>query len=196
MLIHFLQAIATPFAIIIGALIAGLFAMRQIKSNNITNARIKWLKRLKELIGMFVVSCNTIAFKYITDVNKKSEHEQRILDTLNEIILNLNPSECAHQRFQKLIEIHADNVFRLYREVSVKNTPNEDNFLASEAKVKKLAKLILKLEWEAAKKSTSDYEDYLNYGKGSQFKILADNFNIGESFDCVDIFNEPKIKEA
>ena len=42
---------------LIVAILTGIFALSQVRSNNITNARIKWLENLKQVLTDFISEC-------------------------------------------------------------------------------------------------------------------------------------------
>ena len=51
------------FIPIFAVIIAGLFALFQIRSNNITNARLRWLENFKQLITDFIAEITSIQLK-------------------------------------------------------------------------------------------------------------------------------------
>ena len=48
---------------LLATLVAGIFALSQIRSNNITNARIQWLQNLKQVLTDFLSECLSLQLK-------------------------------------------------------------------------------------------------------------------------------------
>ena len=66
------------FIPIFAVIIAGLFALFQIRSNNITNARLRWLENFKQLITDFIAEITSIQLKEgITKNISGTEFEDR-----------------------------------------------------------------------------------------------------------------------
>ena len=71
--------------------VAGFFALSQIKSNNITNARIKWLENLKQVLTDFISESSSFQFKEgisvgISKNNPKAEISEYAQSFLKEVL--------------------------------------------------------------------------------------------------------------
>ena len=104
--------------------VAGAFALLQINTNNITNARIKWLETFKQILSDFFSESMILQLKDGVTKGIKSDtgpqlRLQNINDRLTEsyfehlkvlvmkyylIKLNLNPNEDIHQKLDLLLE--------------------------------------------------------------------------------------------
>lgn len=183
--------IITTWLPLLIAIVVGIFALWQIKSNNITNARIKWLDNIKQLFTDFLGEC--IAFqtkiglslktnsynKSILTDNQTSflheihvsllDHFKTIESKLLLIRLNLNPNETLHKKFDILLKKYTDILGEALR------SNNYEDFDACMRKIEfysdtttLLLKLIIKLEWEKTKQSGISYKYYMAYGKGKK----------------------------
>jgi hypothetical protein len=186
---NFLQSNWVP---VIAAFIAGFFALTQIRANNITNSRIRWLENLKNILSEFTSECTVLTIeegvsktiKYRQSINESSEEadgflknaNNKIIDRLKTISikhdllkLNLNPKENLHLKFEK----HLDAYMELINQIPLKKT---DHILLSKKISKQeemlllLSRLILKLEWEKTKRSYLSFKYYTLFGKGKEIK--------------------------
>jgi len=181
-------------------ILAGFFALSQIRSNNITNARIKWLENLKQVLTDFISESNAFQLKEGINIgilkNKQkieiSEYAQSFINKITEntiehlkiieckhylIKLNLNPKELLHQK----LEILLDNYIEMFYQISVQNTIDEYNDLilkmsANSDIIILLVRYIMKLEWEKTKRSYLSRIFYMKFGKGK--KILKEALSI------------------
>lgn len=179
------------------ALLTGGFALVQIRSNNITNSRIRWLENLKQLVSDFFAECAILQIKEgisigINERRKLSPTDKEIqlqYDKINEstvevlrnielkynlIILNLNPLEDLHQQFEKILEDYMD----LFNQIPKIKEPIEYVGLIRRMKpysdaLTKLTRYILKLEWEKTKRSYLSKQYYMKLGKGGVIKKKA-----------------------
>jgi hypothetical protein len=183
----------TPVSVITAAIIAGLSAMWQIKSNKITSARLEWLQNLKSLISTYIKS-SVIISKYLTQIDsmnemmKEAENKsmnlegdkeidkmlrrritedrivavEKLIESHSLIILNLNPKEDAHNRFVILLNNHLNRVNWLSanppgKEPSASWKSQYDSFNQYQTALLNFSQLILKLEWEKAKRNWISY---------------------------------------
>ncbi|HTN21186.1 MAG TPA: hypothetical protein VL125_11955 [Pelobium sp.] len=179
------------------ALLTGGFALVQIRSNNITNSRIRWLENLKHLVSDFSAECAILQMKegISMGVNERRKSNptnkdiQSQYDRINEstvdvlrnielkynlIILNLNPLEDLHQQFEKILEDYMD----LFNQIPKNKTPVEYVGLIRLMKpysdaLTQLTRYILKLEWEKTKRSYLSKQFYMKLGKGKIIKRKA-----------------------
>ncbi len=171
---------------LIVALVAGIFALSQVKSNNITNARLKWLEQFKQIITEFLAESTMIQLKegvtsitgsdadkqYFRDLNNKLidsyyEHLRNIQAKLILIKLNLNPKEEIHIIFMKTI----DDYMKLFNKLPITKENNErsellKNLDLEERKLISIIQCLIKLEWEKTKKNKVRWYFYSNFGKG------------------------------
>lgn len=178
------------------AFIAGSFALIQIRVNNITNARLKWLDSLKNHLAdfnseVFKLSMNKAVVKKIDELEaagSKSETAENFAKTVNAglidhlkiiqhkfdmIRLNLNPKEDLHISLMNLL----DNYMALLNKIPKMDVKGQAE-LAKEMstcseKLILVVRFILKLEWEKIKKSSINYYWYMHFGKGEKLKTEA-----------------------
>lgn len=181
-------------------MVAGFFALAQIKSNNITNARIKWLENLKQVLTDFISESSSFQLKEGVSIgiaknnpNKEiSAFAQSFLNKITEstiehlktiackhdlIKLNLNPKEILHQK----LEIFLDEYIEMFNRIPSQNNINDYHVLirkmsAHSETIILLARYIMKLEWEKTKRSYFSGIFYMKFGKGK--KILCDAINL------------------
>jgi hypothetical protein len=182
--------------------VAGFFALSQIKSNNITNARIKWLENLKQVLTDFISESSSFQFKEgisigISKNNPKaeiSEYAQSFLNKITEstidhlkiieskhdlIKLNLNPKEILHQK----LEILLDEYMEMFNQIPSQNKINDYTVLirkmsAHSHTIILLARYIMKLEWEKTKRSYFSRIFYMKFGNGKNILHEALNLNL------------------
>lgn len=183
----------TPVSIIVAAIIAGLSAMWQIKSNKITSARLEWLQNLKSLISSYIKS-SVIISKYLAQIEsmneimKEAENKsmnpegdkeidkilrtritadrivavEKLIESHSLIILNLNPKEDAHNRFVILLNNHLNRVNWLSANAPTNETKSlwdsqYESYNQHQTALLNFSQLILKLEWEKAKRNWISY---------------------------------------
>ena len=184
--------------------IAGAFALHQIRSNNITNARIKWLENLKQIISDFFSECAILQLKWgllqrideeskltTTNQNIQSFYDKindsiidnlKIIESKHDLIkLNLNPKENLHLKFENILDIY----MRIIDEIpSNKNLEKYEGLVkglaAYSETLKLLIRYIMKLEWEKTKRSYLSKYCYMKFGKGK--KILKEAMSLKEKF--------------
>jgi len=180
--------------------IAGAFALSQIRSNNITNARIEWLQNLKHEVTDFLAECAVVDFeqglqKRIKEKNSDKElpeNAKEIFNKINEsfsdhlkiieskhnlILLNLNPKEPLHQKLEK----HLNDYMQLVNEIPKQNSIHDHSKLSRKIDAHGdtlilLNRYIMKLEWEKTKQSYLWRKWYMKCGKGKQ--ILKEALNL------------------
>src|SRR4051812_4807353 len=159
--------------------VAGSLALHQIRVNNITNARIKWLDNLKQLISEFFSEAATILLKegLVVEIDRKRAEKKDLLNYVesfsdemrksivghlkvigikhNLILLNLNPKEEIHMKFEQLLE----DYMKLFNDIPEKKYQQEsfeeivEKMSAYSGTLTLLARFIMKLEWEKTKRS-------------------------------------------
>jgi hypothetical protein len=182
--------------------VAGIFALSQIRSNNITNSRIKWLENLKQVLTDFISESTILQLKegvskgiaVSSQIVKVSETTQAYLDKINEstlehlkvieskhnlIKLNLNPKESLHQKLEALLDDYMD----LFNEIPTQKTLDNYNLLirkmsAHSDTIILLIRYVMKLEWEKTKRPYLSRIFYMKYGKGKEILIEALNLNL------------------
>jgi hypothetical protein len=182
---------------VIVAFLAGSFALHQIRSNNITNARIKWLENLKQLVTDFFSECAVLQMKEGVsrginerrEIDPTNENAQSYYDRINESIidhlkiieskhdlikLNLNPKEDLHLKFENIL----DNYMDFFNKIPKHKTPEEYKDLirtmsSYSETLNLLTRYILKLEWEKTKRSFLSKEYYMKFGMGRKIKTEA-----------------------
>lgn len=186
---YWLGPVATFFAAIGATLIGSIFALKQLRTNNITNARLKWLENLKRLFSEFIISAqfiangrhivNAIEKAFAKDLTKLNEERSKMLYKFiehltrtsangNLILVNLNKDEKPHLKFQNWLREFVDKC----AELSQLDKPNEEPFkskyadlIAFERKLVTLAQIIFKLEWEKTKGGVKYNKWYNSEGK-------------------------------
>ena len=174
--------------------IAGFFALHQIRSNNITNARIKWLDNLKLSVADFFSEATGLLMKegvarainlrrqnepnkeqHQLDYDKMNysvmEHLQTIELKYSLLKLNLNPKEKLHMNFEKLLESFMDLINK-----TPDTSDSEYSSLLKEIticnnKLIEISRYIIKLEWERTKRSYISRLYYKRLGKGRRLMI-------------------------
>jgi hypothetical protein len=182
----------TPWLPLIVVLVAGIFALFQIKSNNITNARIKWLENLKQVLTDFLSECTILQLKegvskginemgqkaeiseitllYRNKLNESTIEHLKIIESKHDLIkLNLNPKEVLHQKLEELL----DNYMKLFNEIPEKKTVEEYNALIRKMESHSdtlvlLSRYIMKLEWEKTKRTYLLKKWYMKFGQGKE----------------------------
>lgn len=176
------------------AFIAGSFALYQIRSNNITNSRLRWLDNLKQVITDFICEITTLQIKkgILTSFDERREKSDSIsqnrteyYNELTESLIDhlkiveskyllikfaINPHEKLHKKFEDLLEQY----MVLFNEIPIKNNLEDFNALnrkmdAYSETMALIARYIMKLEWEKIKRSNLSKLYYMKFGKG---KIL------------------------
>jgi hypothetical protein len=183
------------------ALIGGLTALYQIRSNNITNARIRWLENFKHLLSEFVSECTALiiedgvsksfnekqeevisemAKSYYGKIIERTVDHLKVIESNHDLIkLNLNPKEELHIKFEKVLDAYMGYVNKLpvcksfeeYSELTKKMHPYSHTLTL-------LARYIIKLEWERTKKSFLYKVYYMKFGKGKTILNEALNLQI------------------
>jgi hypothetical protein len=184
------------------ASLAGFFALWQIRSNNITNARIKWLENLKQILTDFISESTVFQLKEGVNkglderkqIAKISETAQAYLDKITESIfehlkiieskhnlikLNLNPKESLHKKLEVLLDEYMD----LFNKTSSKQSLTEYNLLIQKMSAYSdtiilLIRYIIKLEWEKTKRPYLSRVFYMKYGEGKKILIEALNLDL------------------
>lgn len=184
------------------ATLAGFFALFQIRANNITNARIKWLENLKQVLTDFITESTIFQLKegiskgieqsnqndklpestklYLNKINESTiEHLKIIECKYNLIILNLNPKEKSHQKLENLLEQYMD----MFNQIPAQKTLNNYNILMRKMSshsdtIILLVRYVMKLEWEKTKRSYFSRIFYLKFGKGKKLLNEALNLNL------------------
>ncbi len=156
--------------------IAGFFALYQIKTNNITNARLKWLEGLKLLIAEFFSEVTDLMLKdalsRAIDLRRQDDPKNEknnldyeklnfeiagklhIINLKHDLIkLNLNLKEPLHQRFESELDKYMDLFNNL---MAVKG--NDYSQLLKDSSSKQdllmlISRHIIKLEWEKTKRT-------------------------------------------
>jgi uncharacterized protein YneR len=180
--------------------VAGFFALSQIKSNNITNARIKWLENLKQVLTDFISESSSFQLKegvsigiaknnpkeeisvyaqsFLNKITESTIEHLKIIECKHDLIkLNLNPKEILHQK----LEILLDEYMEMFNQIPSQSNINDYHVLirkmsAHSETIILLVRYIMKLEWEKTKRSYLSGIFYMNFGKGK--KILHDALNL------------------
>ncbi|HMG81460.1 MAG TPA: hypothetical protein VK559_00360 [Ferruginibacter sp.] len=180
---------------------AGGLTLQQIRSNNITNSRIKWLENLKQLTSEFFSECTTLIIKegisgaidrlrktiaipdnaesYYSKITDSLIDHLKIVNLKHDLIkLNLNPKEPLHIKFEKIL----DSYMGFFNKIpSVKQSENDYKELVQtmDSHYKLLVRLtrhIMKLEWEKTKRSYVSSIYYVRYGEGK--KLLEEALSL------------------
>jgi hypothetical protein len=184
------------------ASLTGVFALLQIRSNNITNARIKWLENLKQVLTDFISESTIFQLKegvsrgieQSSQLIKPSENTQVYLNKINEsiiehlkiieskynlIILNLNPKENLHKKLETLL----DEYMNLFNQIPTQKSLENYNLLTRKMSAHSdtiilLIRYVMKLEWEKTKRSYFSRIFYMKFGKGKKILIEALNLKL------------------
>ncbi|HTB99400.1 MAG TPA: hypothetical protein VK705_01835 [Ferruginibacter sp.] len=175
-----------PFA----TLAAGIFALWQIRSNNITNAKLRWLDNFKTVVSEFLSEGSTLVFKsnvcsglfekIKTHPNEEAEKyanklHQELLEDIKMVDLKyylvklaLDPKEKVHSNFELMLTQYI---------VVLNMTPlsNEDERLLITKQLRNysenfisLNRYITKLEWEKIKRNDLSRWYYTKFGEGKK----------------------------
>jgi hypothetical protein len=158
---HFTTNIIT----IVLALIAGLIALYQVKSNIISSSRIAWIENLREAISTYVAEvseCSVIiANMHSTLKGKTGEDFEKTLNIHypkysdsskaidkfgSKVLLYLNPQEESHKRIEDLIEGISDHLHK--KKMAELDRDKIDTDLK---KIITISKEIFKKEWTKSK---------------------------------------------
>lgn len=191
---HWLPLIAT--------LIAGIFALSQIRANNITNARIRWLENLKNLVTDFLAESKTLQLKRgvnkgilnrgvgekmpeavtqsLNKINESVFDHLKLIEAKHDLIkLNLNPKETLHLKLEELLD-----AYMLYfnQIPAIEKSEDYDALLrkldAYSDTLILMIRFIMKLEWEKTKRSFISRNWYMEFGKGKLLLSEALNLQI------------------
>lgn len=178
------------------------FALYQIRSNNITNARIKWLENLKQVLTDFISESTIFQLKegvsrgieqssqiiipsettkvYLNKINESIiEHLKTIESKHNLIKLNLNPREDLHKKLETLLDDYMD----LFNQIPTQKTLKSYNIIILKMRAHSdtiilLIRYIMKLEWEKTKRSYFSRIFYMKFGKGKEILMEALNLKL------------------
>jgi hypothetical protein len=179
---------------LIGVLIAGTSALRQIRSNNITNAKLKWLENFKIIVSDFLSEsstlvwrsnmCNDIFERIKTQPNKEAElYANKLQEALVENIkvvdlkyylvkLALDPKEKIHIKFEQMLNQYMDVLNKVplsdsaeRKKITKRLREYSENFIL-------INRYITKLDWEKTKRNDLSFLYYIKIGKGK--KILKE----------------------
>lgn len=192
----------TQWLPLLAAFVAGTFALLQIRSNNITNARIKWLEDLKLVLADFFSECTTLQLKQgvakgareeqmkdkinenvVTYLNKLHEsiiEHLKIIDAKHDLLkLNLNPKEALHNKMEKFL----DDYMNLFNKIPQTHKPEEYTDLIRKMDAYSntlilLSRYVVKLEWEKTKRPYISRKWYMMFGKGKQLLLEAMNLQL------------------
>jgi hypothetical protein len=186
----------TQWLPLIIAFVAGSFTLYQIRLNNITNARIKWLENFKQLLSEFFSETAILQIK--TGVSRGLDEKKvmhagnekinpiqnkitesilehlKIIESKHDLIkLNLNPKEKLHQKFEGILDTYMD----FFNKIPKQKTTEEYNDLirimgAYSDTLILLTRFMLKLEWEKTKRLYPSKMYYIKIGTGK--KLLAE----------------------
>lgn len=146
------------------ALLAGIIALYQVKLNNITSARIRWIESLRLIISKYISELddlNTRISNVITRVsegeglnkvfNEKYDMMRKSIKTINQlgnqIKLYLNPNENLHSKLESHLDKFEERSLKDFHETQM----NELKQLSSHCI--NTARDILKKEWDKASKN-------------------------------------------
>jgi hypothetical protein len=184
------------WAPLIVALIAGLFALMQIRLNNITNARIRWLDALRQLVADFSSEVISLSIKmgvisHVDALRESGHHSnlaeeftkalngekipqlQRIQLKYDLIRLNLNPKEEIHIQMETILDRYMDMINEIpIKEGEELHKLNVDMRVGYE-KLILISRLVMKLEWEKAKQVPFRYWVFMKCGLGKTIKQEA-----------------------
>jgi hypothetical protein len=191
-----------PWLPLLVTLVAGIFALFQIKSNNITNARLKWLDNLKQVLTDFLSECTILQLKegvskgikeiglennissttldYLKRLDESIIEHLKIIESKYSLIkLNLNPKEILHQKLEELL----DDYMSLFNEIPEKKATKDYNALTRQMEAYSgtlvlLIRYIMKLEWEKTKRTYLSRMFYMNIGKGKTLIFEAVNLKL------------------
>jgi len=184
------------------ASLAGTFALWQIRSNNITNARIKWLENLKQVLTDFISESTIFQLKegvskgivvksqivglsetehsYLNKITESTPEHLKIIESKHNLIkLNLNPKESLHQKLEALLDEYMD----LFNEIPTQRSHDNYNLLTRKMSAYSdtiilLIRYVMKLEWEKTKRPYLSRIFYMKYGKGRELLTEALNLDL------------------
>lgn len=179
------------------SLIAGVSALTQIRSNNITNARIKWLENLKQLLSDLLSESITLQLKegvskgvdergmkekisssaqaYIDKINESIIEHLKTIEAKHALIkLNLNPEELLHQKLESILDYYME----FFNKIPIHTSTENYNALlrtmgAHSDTLVLLIRYIMKLEWEKTKRSYLSRFWYMHFGSGKRIHKMA-----------------------
>lgn len=159
--------IASLVGPVILAMIGGFVALRQVKFNIISKARIDWTERLRKIISDYVVAIGMLRAKTDDYIEKiKNESKDEVLDIVHQealdlmikvsrlcllIQLNLNSNKSKHKEFETLIwEVNRQVPSLVKNEKKAREASKKIH--NSLSKIVGLSKEIFVEQWEKSKK--------------------------------------------
>ena len=151
--------------------------LQSIRANNISNARIEWIQKLRPLMGKLITESGhldslmteikedyfdektnhwraNLSKQEENDLNLRQENVfikiREIVVTFNEIKLFLNHEEAIHKEFIQNVDLYVKNVLSFNNSKTPIEKVNEEILISSGRK-------ILKHAWEQAKTDVSSY---------------------------------------
>ncbi|WP_437396648.1 hypothetical protein [Flagellimonas lutimaris] len=153
---EFIQSIIT----IIIALIAGLVALYQVKSNVVSSARIKWIEDLRSALCDYYDSAlrstlylesgdgfKKLGFSDETAYTRYEEQHSKYHLNSNKIRMLLNPNEKSHANLIKIM----DAIDKFYLIENVQDI-NQEKVEAKLKDIVEISREIMKTEWDKSKK--------------------------------------------
>ena len=137
------------------ALIAGLVALYQVKSNIVSSARIKWIEELRhEISQLYNDSLGTILYwsnfkktKAVDDYNKYDLAHSNFFILSNRIRMKLNLTEEDHSKLNDKL-----NEVELMLEPENIETSSQEDVEKILKEIVVISRQIFKLEWDKSKK--------------------------------------------
>ena len=158
------QTLITIVIPIMLALLAGLVALTQVKSNIISSARVKWVEDLRSLLSLYcseLENCSKLKLDFNDEVKKwNDENDQYIKEkfyepyahSANEVLklqsktfLYLNPDNPAHKEILELVRMNSVLVHEKY-------VDHRQAIQENIQKIISLAQRLFETEMEKAKK--------------------------------------------
>ncbi len=141
-------------------------AIAQVKANNISAARIEWIKELRPLLAKLISGIEKIETElteFDSELSKIRDEDQKAIDKLgdsyvakldpledetdhnwNQIKLFLNKNEEAHKHLVFIYETYASNIFKKLDKEEIKTEVTIEQLIDT-------ANVVLKNAWEQAK---------------------------------------------
>lgn len=156
----FLSAVST----FLGVVVALWQFNRQMKQKSIEEERAKWRERMRELSGQ--IAENAYLLNITTQEECKNELRAKLFGLISELKLRLNPFD-EEKTTQK--DFTDKGIFNLAKEIYSFPCPNKIYEFEEEMQ------LLLKWEWERAKKEAGFFSWFLfNGNKKNRFKPELD----------------------
>jgi hypothetical protein len=158
------EILLTNIGTIIVALLAGMIALYQVKSNIISDARVKWIESLRETLSQYckeLEECSASKHILLYEIQGKTGKDfdvalkefyphysataKEVLKLQSKVFLYLNSNNKEHKELEELLR-------KTSIILHIKNEDHSKQIQENIGRIIAISKNILKEEWEKSKK--------------------------------------------